>query len=74
MNSPLAPKLNVMIRLCGQLELLKTCGEIFLETEHLEDVSGSETVALTCLFVKESLIFSVLLPRLPTHLPPPLYE
>lgn len=60
----------MMIRLYGQLELLKTYGEIFLETvERLEEVSSSETIALTSLFVKELLTFSVLLPSLP--IPPP---
>lgn len=51
-----------MIRLHGYPELLETYGEIFSGTvEHLE-LNNTETNALTCLFVKESLTFSVLLP------------
>lgn len=57
-----------MIRLHGHSELLDAYGEIFSETvEHLE-LNNIETNALTCLFVKESLTFSVLLP-LHSHAP-----
>lgn len=49
---------------------LETYGENFSETvEHLKEVTSHETNILTCLFVKESLIFSVLL-ALRSHIPP----
>lgn len=49
---------------------LESYGENFSETvEHLEEVTSSEINILTCLFVKESLIFSVLL-TLHSHIPP----
>lgn len=68
-----AQELTLMIRPHGHPELLETFGEIFSETvEHLEEVNSSETNALTCLFVKESLIFSVLV-SLHSHIPPPKF-
>lgn len=50
---------------------LKPVGEkiyilnVLERTEHLEELSSSEAVVLACLFVKDSLTFSVLLP--PPH-------